>query len=131
MLSGRSPCPNAGVGPVFSRADLPLTRRSRQRFVPSQGTASRPLFRRRSAIRVARRTVNGPALGHFDLAVANKPARARVADGEAIKFMRKAVGPPAVTLVELLDTSPETVSRWERGVSHIDRAASPSWRGSS
>ena len=37
--------------------------------------------------------------------------------------MRKAVGLPAVTLAELLDTSPETVSRWERGVSHIDRAA--------
>jgi hypothetical protein len=30
---------------------------------------------------------------------------------------------PAVTLADLLDTSPETVSRWERGVSHIDRAA--------
>jgi DNA-binding transcriptional regulator YiaG len=66
---------------------------------------------------------NGPALGEFDLAVANKLARAGVSDGEAIKFMRKAVGLPAVTLAELLDTSPETVSRWERGVSHIDRAA--------
>src|SRR5216684_506401 len=66
---------------------------------------------------------NGPALGNFDLAVANKLARAGVSDGEAIKFMRKAVGLPAVTLAELLDTSPETVSRWERGVSHIDRAA--------
>ena len=66
---------------------------------------------------------NGPALGDFDLAVANKLARAGVSDGEAIKFMRKAVGLPAVTLAELLDTSPETVSRWERGVSHIDRAA--------
>ncbi len=66
---------------------------------------------------------NGPALGDFDLAVANKLARARVSDGEAIKFMRKAVGLPAVTLAELLDTSPETVSRWERGVSQIDRAA--------
>ena len=66
---------------------------------------------------------NGPALGNFDLAVANKLARAGVSDGEAVKFMRKAVGLPAVTLAELLDTSPETVSRWERGVSHIDRAA--------
>src|SRR3954467_14646614 len=66
---------------------------------------------------------NGIALGDFDLAVANKLARAGVSDGEAIKFMRKAVGLPAVTLAELLDTSPETVSRWERGVSHIDRAA--------
>src|SRR2546427_4294576 len=35
---------------------------------------------------------NGPALGNFDLAVANKLARAGVSDGEAIKFMRKAVG---------------------------------------
>jgi len=66
---------------------------------------------------------NGPALGQFDLAVANRLARAGVSDGEAIKFMRKAVGLPAVTLAELLDTSPETVSRWERGVSQIDRAA--------
>ena len=66
---------------------------------------------------------NGPSLGGFDLAVANRLAHAGVSDGEAIKFMRKAVGLPAVTLAELLDTSPETVSRWERGVSHIDRAA--------
>ena len=66
---------------------------------------------------------NGPALVNFDFAVANKLARAGVSDGEAIKFMRKAVGIPAVTLAELLDTSPETISRWERGVSHIDRAA--------
>jgi DNA-binding transcriptional regulator YiaG len=66
---------------------------------------------------------NGTALGDFDLAVANKLACGGVSDGEAIKFMRKAVGLPAVTLAELLDTSPETVSRWERGVSHIDRAA--------
>ena len=66
---------------------------------------------------------NGPALENFDLAVANKLARAGVSDGEAVKFIRKAVGLPAVTLAELLDTSPETVSRWERGVSHIDRAA--------
>src|SRR6202022_478756 len=66
---------------------------------------------------------NGPALGDFDLAVANRLARAGISDGEAIKFMRKAVGLPAVTLADLLDTSPETVSRWERGVSHIDRAA--------
>ena len=60
---------------------------------------------------------NGPALENFDLAVANKLARAGVSDGEAVKFIRKAVGLPAVTLAELLDTSPETVSRWERGVS--------------
>src|SRR6202158_5510908 len=66
---------------------------------------------------------NGPSLGGFDLAVANRLAHAGVSDGEAIKFMRKAVGLPAVTLAELLDTSPETVSRWERGGSHIDRAA--------
>lgn len=65
----------------------------------------------------------GPALGDFDLAVAGKLARAGVADGEAIKFMRKAVGLSAVALAELLDTSPETVSRWERGVSRMDRAA--------
>src|SRR5712664_1250349 len=66
---------------------------------------------------------NGPALGGFDLVIKKKLARAGVSDGEAIKFMRKAVGLPAVTLAELLDTSPETVSRWERGVSRIDRAA--------
>jgi len=66
---------------------------------------------------------DGPSLGDFDLAVANKLAHAGVSDGEAIKFMRKAVGLPAVTLAQLLDTSPETVSRWERGVSHMDRAA--------
>ncbi len=74
---------------------------------------------------------NGPALDDFDLAVVNKLASAGVSDSEAIKFMRKAVGLPAVTLAELLDTSPETVSRWERRVSHIDRRLSPSWRGSS
>ncbi len=54
---------------------------------------------------------DGPSLGDFDLAVANKLAHAGVSDGEAIKFMRKAVGLPAVTLAQLLDTSPETASR--------------------
>src|SRR6266851_2507647 len=33
---------------------------------------------------------DGPSLGDFDLAVANKLAHAGVSDGEAIKFMRKA-----------------------------------------
>src|SRR5260370_9280465 len=49
---------------------------------------------------------NGLALGTFDLAVANKLARAGGSDGEAINFMRKAVALPAVPLADLLATSP-------------------------
>src|ERR1700730_91386 len=59
---------------------------------------------------------NGPALGDFDLAVANRLARAGVSDGEAIKFMRKAVGLPAVTLADLLERSG---SRCPRMVSQL------------
>src|SRR3954463_15824816 len=66
---------------------------------------------------------NGPALGDFDLAVANKLARAGVSDGEAIKFMGEGGGRAAATLADVLDSSPKTAPRWERGVSHMDRAA--------
>src|SRR5229473_5387660 len=58
---------------------------------------------------------DGPSLGDFDLAVANKLAHAGVSDGEAIKFMRKAVGLPAVTLAQLLDTS---LSHGQSGFRH-------------
>jgi hypothetical protein len=61
---------------------------------------------------------NGPALGNFDLAVANKLARAGVSDGEAIKFMRKAVGLPAVTPTHSSDSGlcaiPLGWGRWFR-----------------
>lgn len=78
---------------------------------------------------------NGPALGHFDLAVANKLPRAGVSDGEAIRSMRKAVGLPAITLAELLDTSPETAldgsaafrtsTRWPWGFGHHEGGGPP------
>src|SRR5438132_13976189 len=53
---------------------------------------------------------NGTALGDFDLAVANKLARAGVSDGGAIQFIRKAVGVPAVTLAELVGSAASVVS---------------------
>lgn len=52
-------------------------------------------------------------LDRFEVEVAL--ARAGAHSGDAIRTMRKAIGLSATALAELLDVSPETVSRWENG----------------
>jgi putative zinc finger/helix-turn-helix YgiT family protein len=62
-------------------------------------------------------------LARFELAVAS----ALVSDGdispEAFRFMRKTIGLQAIELGELLDVTPETISRWEHGKLPVERRA--------
>jgi DNA-binding transcriptional regulator YiaG len=54
-------------------------------------------------------------LERFELAVAAELAKAGARSGEAMRFMRKAIGLRASDLASLLDVAPETLSRWETG----------------
>lgn len=65
----------------------------------------------------------GPALELFELEVAGELARHGEVSPEAFRFMRKALGFPAVELADLLDVAHETVSRWEHGRLPIERRA--------
>lgn len=50
-------------------------------------------------------------------------AREGVNSPEAFRFIRKAIGLRAADLANLLDVTPETVSRWERGRIPVDARA--------
>ena len=56
----------------------------------------------------------------FELHVARELALHGPPSGEAFRFMRKALGMPAVQVARLLGLRPETVSRWERGKLQAD-----------
>ena len=58
---------------------------------------------------------DGPAVGDFERAVARELAQRGPATGETFRFMRKALGLRAADLAEMLDVTPETLSRWETG----------------
>lgn len=62
-------------------------------------------------------------MGVLELGAAGELARHGEVSAEAFKLMRKALGMRAVELAELLDVTPETVSRWEHGRQPIDRGA--------
>jgi putative zinc finger/helix-turn-helix YgiT family protein len=59
--------------------------------------------------------VAGDELEKFEVAIAVDLAKTGARSGEAIKFMRKAIGLRATDLAGLLDIAPETLSRWETG----------------
>ena len=78
------------------------------------------------AIRCAgcgKQTIDGFALGAFELSTAGELARRGEVSPESFKFMRKTLGMRAVDLAELLDVTPETISRWENDKQPIDRKA--------
>ena len=54
-------------------------------------------------------------LERFEIEVELALAGAGAHSGDAIRSMRKAIGLSGTALAELLDVSPETVSRWENG----------------
>ena len=56
----------------------------------------------------------------FSLAIAEDLALNGPPSGEAFRFMRKALGMPAVAIASLLGLRPETVSRWEKGKQTAD-----------
>lgn len=62
-------------------------------------------------------------VGKFDLEIAGWLARQGVLSGEAFRFMRKAIGLRAKEVAQLLDLTPETVSRWEKERRLPDRKA--------
>lgn len=61
--------------------------------------------------------------GRFEREIAGWLAKAGVLSGEVFRFMRKAVGLRAKELAELLDVTPETISRWEKEHRQPDRKA--------
>lgn len=63
--------------------------------------------------------VTEQALEAFELAIATKLATGP-ADGPGFKFMRRVLGLRAVDLAQLLQVSPETISRWENGQRAVD-----------
>jgi hypothetical protein len=63
-------------------------------------------------------------LGRSELIAAGGLASTGYREGAVFKFMRKAVGLRATDLAELLDVTPETISRWENDRHEIDR---PAW----
>jgi hypothetical protein len=67
--------------------------------------------------------VPGGAVAAMELAIAAELARSGVINGEAFRFMRKAVGLPATELAALLDVAPEPVSRWENEKLPVERRA--------
>lgn len=67
--------------------------------------------------------LDGPSLERLELQVAVALARAGVASGATMRFMRKALGLKATELAELLDVTPETVSRWETGKQSLEHRA--------
>jgi putative zinc finger/helix-turn-helix YgiT family protein len=59
-------------------------------------------------------------LSDFERRVARHLAENGPATGETFRFMRKAIGLPALEVAKLLGTTPETVSRWESGTHRPD-----------
>jgi putative zinc finger/helix-turn-helix YgiT family protein len=66
---------------------------------------------------------DGPALERLELLAAVELAKAGEAIPESMRFMRKALGLKAAELAELLDVTPETVSRWETGKQSLEHRA--------
>jgi putative zinc finger/helix-turn-helix YgiT family protein len=64
--------------------------------------------------------VEGLVLERFELTVAQALANAGERSGEALKFMRKALGYSGRELAQLLGVTLESVSRWETGKHAVD-----------
>ncbi len=64
-----------------------------------------------------------PQLRAFEQRVAEWLVNEGILDGEAFRLMRKVLGLKAIELAELLDITPETLSRWERRHRTPDRKA--------
>lgn len=62
-------------------------------------------------------------LERLELLAASAFVRAGESSGEVLRFMRKALNLRAAELAELLDVTPETMSRWETGKQSLDRRA--------
>jgi putative zinc finger/helix-turn-helix YgiT family protein len=63
------------------------------------------------------------AMGQFEQAVAYKLAELGIAAGDSFKILRRRLELRAADVAEMLDVTPETISRWERGAVPVDKAA--------
>jgi putative zinc finger/helix-turn-helix YgiT family protein len=66
---------------------------------------------------------DGPMLARFEQAVAAALGEAGEVSGEVLAFQRKTLGLSGRELAELLDVTPEHLSRWENGKAALDRRA--------
>ncbi len=66
----------------------------------------------------------GTDLERMEAEVAEAVIGAGIVDGGTFRFLRHQLGMQAKDLAPLLGTSPETISRWEKGVRDVDR---PAW----
>lgn len=64
-----------------------------------------------------------PQMAAIESAIAAALVEAGARSGEAFRFLRKEAGLKAKDVADLLDVTPDTVSRWERGVISVPRAA--------
>lgn len=76
-----------------------------------------------SCAKCAERYVHHDVLERADLVISAWLADHGVRTREAFRFMRKAIGMRAVDLATLLEVTPETVSRWERGALSVEPRA--------
>src|SRR3954463_16116926 len=67
--------------------------------------------------------ISGPGLAAFERAITLELARGGEVGPEGFRWLRKAGGPKAVPLAELLDVPPMQVSRWENGRKPLERRA--------
>lgn len=63
--------------------------------------------------------VTSDTLLAFEGGVARHLAQHGPATGESFRFMRKSVGISAKDVAEMLATTPETISRWEKGANGV------------
>jgi DNA-binding XRE family transcriptional regulator len=66
--------------------------------------------------------LNGPDLGRAELLAGGEAMARGLRDGGTFKFIRKALGLRASELGDLLDVSPETISRWENSHRAAERS---------
>ncbi len=66
--------------------------------------------------------LSGPDLGRAELLAGAEAMTRGLRDGGTFKFIRKALGLRAADLGNLLDVSPETISRWENSHRAAERS---------
>lgn len=67
--------------------------------------------------------IEGRDLERFEFEVAEAIVKAGVVSGAMFRFLRHRLGMQSKDVAVLLDTTPETITRWERGQRDVDRAA--------
>lgn len=73
--------------------------------------------------RCGEETIKGQDVESFELDVAAEFARHGQLPADAFRYMRRVLGLKAAELAELLDVTPETISRWENEKQSIERRA--------